>query len=54
MEEMLVAGIRVIAAECVKEALNSSHYLKINMIRFADGFRSSMILRFRLTQPGVE
>ena len=51
MEEMLAAGIRVLAAERVKGALNSSHYLKINMIWFADAFRSSMILRFRLMQP---
>ena len=46
MEEMLVAESRVIAADCVKKRLNSSHYLKINMIEFADGFTSSMILRF--------
>lgn len=40
----------MIAAECVKKQLNSSHYLKVNMIRFADGFRSGTIQRFRPKQ----
>lgn len=54
MEEMLVAESSVIAADCVKKGLNSSHSSQINMIQFVDGFRSGMILRFRSKELKVE
>lgn len=41
----------MIAAKCVKKGFNSSHYFKINMIRFAGRCTSGIIQKFRLKQP---